>query len=560
MSRNIVLIGMPGCGKSTLCRIVSEKLSRCAIDLDDYIEANEKKSIKEMFAVSERLFRDAETKYSILAGELNSYIIATGGGIVKREENINNLKKNSVIIFINRPIEDIIKDIDVKTRPLLSDGTADIYKLYNDRIHLYKKSCDIEIINVGKIEEVADLIIKSVNIWKGRIIMEEKNRALKKHMEWKGKLEVVTKAKIDSMEDLAIAYTPGVAEPCLEIARDESLAYEYTGKGNLVAVITDGTAVLGLGDIGPSAGMPVMEGKCALFKRFAGIDAIPICVDSKDPEVIINTVRNISKSFGGINLEDISAPRCFEIERALAEQCDIPVFHDDQHGTAIVTTAAIINSLKVTGRKPGNLKIVISGAGAAGISIARLLVQMDMGDIILCGSKGTIYEGAPGNNSEKEQMAKITNKGCVKGSLSDAMKGADIFIGVSKPGIVTKEMIKSMAENPIVFAMANPVPEIMPNEATEAGAAVAGTGRSDFPNQVNNVLVFPGFFKGLLRVRAVKVVDSMKIQAAMAIAGIIDEKELKNTYVLPEVFDERVADAVANAVAEEAVRLGINRK
>lgn len=387
--------------------------------------------------------------------------------------------------------------------------------------------------------------------------MGGKSEALKKHMEWKGKLQVAIKAEIESMEDLALAYTPGVAEPCLEIAKDESLAYEYTAKGNLIAVITDGTAVLGLGDIGPSAGMPVMEGKCALFKRFAGIDAIPICVDSKEPEVIIDTVRNISKSFGGINLEDISAPRCFEIESTLAEQCDIPVFHDDQHGTAIVTAAAIINSLKVTGRKPGNLKIVISGAGAAGISIARLLLQMNMGDIILCASRGTIYQGAPGNNPEKEEIAKITNRESIKGSLSDAIKDADVFIGVSKPGIVTKEMVKSMAANPIVFAMANPVPEIMPHEAMEGGAAVVGTGRSDYPNQVNNVLVFPGFFKGLLSVRASKVVDSMKIQAAKAIAAIIDEKELTSTYVLPEVFDERVANAVANAVAEEAVKLGM---
>lgn len=560
MGKNIVLIGMPGCGKSTIAKIMSQKLGWCAIDMDDYIEANEKKSIKEMFAISESFFRDAETNYTIFAGKLNSHIIATGGGIVKRKENIKNLKQNSIIVFINRPIEDIIMDIDTKTRPLLAGGADDVYKLYNERIHLYKESCDIEILNRGKIEEVADLIIEKVSIWERRSIMKEESKALKKHFEWKGKLEVVAKAKIDSMEDLAIAYTPGVAEPCLEIAKDESLAYEYTGKGNLIAVITDGTAVLGLGDIGPSAGMPVMEGKCALFKRFAGIDAIPICIDSKEPEVIINTVRNISKSFGGINLEDISAPRCFEIERALTQQCDIPVFHDDQHGTAIVTTAAIINSLKVTGREPGKLKIVISGAGAAGISIAKLLLQMNMGDIILCGSKGIIYEGAPNNNQEKEQMAKATNRNGIKGSLSDAMKGADIFIGVSKPGIVTEEMIKSMAKNPIVFAMANPVPEIMPELALRAGAAVVGTGRSDFPNQINNVLVFPGFFKGLLSVRAARVVDSMKIQAARAIAGIIDEKELKCTYVLPEVFDERVVSAVADAVAKEAVNLGVNRK
>ena len=301
--------------------------------------------------------------------------------------------------------------------------------------------------------------------------MDKKELALKKHAEWRGKLSVETKAPITNREELAIAYTPGVAEPCLEIQKDESLAYTYTGKGNTVAVITDGTAVLGLGDIGPSAGMPVMEGKCALFKTFAGIDAIPICVDTKDPEEIIRTVRNISKSFGGINLEDISAPRCFEIERRLIEECDIPVFHDDQHGTAIITCAGLLNAVKLTGRKMGNLKIAISGAGSAGISIAKMIMRMGFGDVILCGSKGTIYDGAPYNNPEQQKMAKVTNKDKVIGTLADAMKGADILIGVSKPGVVTQDMIRSMAKDPIVFVMANPVPEIMPDLAKEAGSS-----------------------------------------------------------------------------------------
>ena len=331
--------------------------------------------------------------------------------------------------------------------------------------------------------------------------MNKKEQALKMHAEWRGKLSIESKAKITNREELAIAYTPGVAEPCLEFARDENLAYEYTGKGNLVAVITDGSAVLGLGNIGPSAGMPVMEGKCELFKTFADIDAIPICINSNDEDVIVDTIYNISKSFGGINLEDISAPRCFNIERRLKEKCDIPVFHDDQHGTAIVTSAGILNALRLTGKKPGNLKIVISGAGSAGIAIARMLLRFDFGDIILCGSKGAIYDGAPYNNSEQEEIAQITNQKKLKGKLDELMRDADILIGVSKPGIVSKEMIRSMAEDPIVFVMSNPVPEIMPGEAIEAGAAVVGTGRSDFPNQVNNVLAFPGIFRGALDCR-----------------------------------------------------------
>lgn len=385
--------------------------------------------------------------------------------------------------------------------------------------------------------------------------MNKKEQALKMHAEWRGKLSIESKAKITNREELAIAYTPGVAEPCLEIARDENLAYEYTGKGNLVAVITDGSAVLGLGNIGPSAGMPVMEGKCALFKTFADIDAIPICINSNDEDVIVDTIYNISKSFGGINLEDISAPRCFNIERRLKEKCDIPVFHDDQHGTAIVTSAGILNALRLTGKKPGNLKIVISGAGSAGIAIARMLLRFDFGDVILCGSKGAIYDGAPYNNSEQEKIAKITNKNKLKGMLDELMKNADILIGVSKPGIVSKEMIRSMAEDPIVFVMSNPVPEIMPGEAIEAGAAVVGTGRSDFPNQVNNVLAFPGIFRGALDCRVPQITEEMKEAAARAIADVIKEEELRADYVLPDVFDKRVVEQIVNAIRKCSINM-----
>ena len=378
--------------------------------------------------------------------------------------------------------------------------------------------------------------------------MNKKEQALKMHAEWMGKLSIESKAKITNREELAIAYTPGVAEPCLEIARDENLAYEYTGKGNLVAVITDGSAVLGLGNIGPSAGMPVMEGKCALFKTFADIDAIPICINSNDEDVIVDTIYNISKSFGGINLEDISAPRCFNIERRLKEKCDIPVFHDDQHGTAIVTSAGILNALRFTDKRPGDLKIVISGAGSAGIAIARMLLRFDFGDIILCGSKGAIYDGAPYNNSEQEAIAKITNQNKLKGRLDELMRDADILIGVSKPGIVSKEMIRSMAKDPIVFVMSNPVPEIMPDEAIEAGAAVVGTGRSDFPNQVNNVLAFPGIFRGALDCRVPQITEEMKEAAARAIADVIRGEELRADYVLPDVFDKRVVEQIVNAI------------
>ncbi len=377
---------------------------------------------------------------------------------------------------------------------------------------------------------------------------ERKEYALKKHAEWKGKLSIESKCPITNKEELAVAYTPGVAEPCLEIEKNESLAYTYTGKGNTVAVITDGTAVLGLGDIGPSAGMPVMEGKCALFKAFAGIDAVPICINSKDPDEIVKTVYLISKSFGGINLEDISAPRCFEIEQRLIEMCDIPVFHDDQHGTAIITSAGIINALKVTGREAGNLKIVISGAGAAGISIAKMFNRLKFGDVILCDINGAVYEGSPNNNPEQEKMAKVTNKDNIKGTLAEVMQGADVFVGVSKPGLVTKEMVNSMAKDPIVFSMANPVPEIMPEEAKAGGAAVVGTGRSDYPNQVNNVIAFPGIFRGALDCGAPRITEEMKEVAARAIASVIPDDELTAEYVLPDGFNPLVVKRVAEAV------------
>ena len=389
--------------------------------------------------------------------------------------------------------------------------------------------------------------------------MDNRTVALQKHSEWRGKLDIALRAPIENDEDLAIAYTPGVAEPCLEIRKDEDLAYEYTGKGNLVAVITDGTAVLGLGDIGPSAAMPVMEGKCALFKRFGNVNAIPLCVDTKDVDEIVETVYRISKSFGGINLEDIGAPRCFEIERKLVEKCDIPIFHDDQHGTAIITCAAILNALKVVGKKRGDLKIVVNGAGAAGIAITELILDLHLGSVILCDSKGIVMEGNQRNNAVKEEIAHRTNPIHQSGTLKDAIHNADVFVGVSQANMVTPEMVRSMDRDPIIFAMANPVPEIMPDVAKEAGAVVVGTGRSDFPNQVNNVLVFPGFFKGLLRVGATKVTQEMKIRAAEALASVITDEELNADYVLPDAFDERVADAIADAVSAEAVASGVCR-
>lgn len=389
--------------------------------------------------------------------------------------------------------------------------------------------------------------------------MDNRTLALQKHSEWRGKLDIALRAPIENDEDLAIAYTPGVAEPCLEIRKDEDLAYEYTGKGNLVAVITDGTAVLGLGDIGPSAAMPVMEGKCALFKRFGNVNAIPLCVDTKDVDEIVETIYRISKSFGGINLEDIGAPRCFEIERKLVEKCDIPIFHDDQHGTAIITCAAILNALKVVGKQRGDLKIVVNGAGAAGIAITELILDLHLGSVILCDSKGIVTEGNPRNNAVKEEIAHRTNPIHQSGTLKEAIHNADVFVGVSQANMVTPEMVRSMDRDPIIFAMANPVPEIMPDVAKEAGAVVVGTGRSDFPNQVNNVLVFPGFFKGLLRVGATKVTQEMKIRAAEALASVITDEELNADYVLPDAFDERVADAIADAVSAEAIASGVCR-
>ncbi len=389
--------------------------------------------------------------------------------------------------------------------------------------------------------------------------MDTKQRALEKHYQWQGKIEVISRAPVTNREELSLCYTPGVAEPCLVIAGQPDKGYELTRRSNLVAVITDGTAVLGLGDIGPEAAMPVMEGKCALFKAFAGVDAFPICIDSNDPKAIIDTIALISKSFGGINLEDISAPRCFEIERELKKRCDIPVFHDDQHGTAIVTAAALINAVKVVGKKFGELNIVINGAGAAGISVAKLLLEMDFGSIVMCDTRGIIYEGADWLNPSKQEIAKVTNRHKKQGKLADALKGADVFIGVSKPGVVTPEMVFSMARGAIVFSMANPTPEIMPDLARQAGAAVVGTGRSDFPNQINNVLAFPGIFKGALAVRARDITEGMKIAAAQAIASIIDDAELNAERILPDPFDPRVAERVGRSVAEEAITSGIAR-
>ena len=389
--------------------------------------------------------------------------------------------------------------------------------------------------------------------------VDKKQAALDAHERWQGKIEVVSRAAITTPEELAVAYTPGVAEPCLKIRDDVDLSYTYTRRGNLVAVITDGTAVLGLGDIGPEAGMPVMEGKCALFKTFAGVDAFPLCVRSKDVDEIVRTVELLAGSFGGINLEDISAPRCFEIERRLKESCDIPVFHDDQHGTAVVSCAALINACKLTGRELSDIRVVFSGAGAAGISIARLMRRMGVKDIVICDRTGAIYQSRPGLNSEKEEVASWTNARMMKGTLADALVGADVFVGVSAPGLVSQDMVRSMADNPIVFACANPVPEIMPDEALAAGAAVAATGRSDFPNQINNVLAFPGIFRGALDVRASDINDDMMEAAAYAIAGLVDDEHRSAEYVIPGAFDPRVASAVATAVAEAARKSGVAR-
>ena len=392
-----------------------------------------------------------------------------------------------------------------------------------------------------------------------KIKMDKKEFALNQHEKWNGKIEVISRAKIETPEDLAVAYTPGVAEPCLKIAEDVDLSYKYTRRGNLVAVVTDGTAVLGLGDIGPEAGMPVMEGKCALFKEFGDVDAFPLCIRSKDVDEIVNTVALLAGSFGGINLEDISAPRCFEIERKLKERCDIPVFHDDQHGTAVVTAAALLNALKFTGRKIEDIKVVMSGAGAAGSAIIKLLIELGLKNVIMCDRKGAIYEGREGLNEEKAKMAAITNREKQAGSLADVLKGADVFIGVSAPGTVTEEMVKTMAKDPILFPMANPVPEIMPDLAMKAGAAVVGTGRSDFPNQINNVLAFPGIFRGALDVRAKDINDPMNAAAAHAIANLIDERELRADYIIPDPFDPRVKEAVSAAVAKVARETGAAR-
>ena len=389
--------------------------------------------------------------------------------------------------------------------------------------------------------------------------MDYASESLKRHYDWKGKIEVVCRCPLEDKDDLSLAYTPGVAQPCLEIQKDVNKSYELTRRSNLVAVVTDGTAVLGLGDIGPEAGMPVMEGKCALFKAFGDVDAVPICVRSKEVDDIVKTVSLIAGSFGGINLEDISAPRCFEIEEKLKETCDIPIFHDDQHGTAVVTLAALLNALKLTGKKMEEIKVVTSGAGAAGIAIIKLLIAMGLKNVILCDRKGAIYEGREGLNKEKEEMAKITNRDHEAGTLAEVLKGADVFIGVSAPGCVTQDMVRSMNENPILFPMANPTPEIMPDLAKEAGAAVVGTGRSDFPNQINNVLAFPGIFRGALDVRASDINDEMKVAAAYAIADLIPDDLLSADYIIPSALDKNVATAVAEAVAKVAKETGVAR-
>ncbi len=389
--------------------------------------------------------------------------------------------------------------------------------------------------------------------------MDVMERSLEMHKKWQGKIEVISRAKINNAEDLTLAYTPGVAKPCLEIQKDPDLSYELTRRANLVAVITDGSAVLGLGNIGPLAGMPVMEGKCALFKEFADVDAFPLCVKSNDVDEIVNTIALIGDSFGGINLEDIAAPRCFEIEAKLKERLDIPVFHDDQHGTAIVVAAAMMNACKLTGRKMSDLKIVMSGAGAAGCAIAKLLLNMGAKDIIMLNSKGIICEGDPKLNEAQAEMAKITNKEHLTGDLATAMKGADAFVGVSKPDLVTEEMVKSMNDKPMIFAMSNPVPEIMPDKAKAAGAFIVGTGRSDFPNQINNVVAFPGIFKGALAVRATDINEEMKMAAAKAIAACVSDDELSPDFILPNAFDRKIPVAVAEAVAQAARESGVAR-
>lgn len=389
--------------------------------------------------------------------------------------------------------------------------------------------------------------------------MDVKKIAIEKHTEWKGKIEVIATAPVGTKEELSIAYTPGVAEPCLEISKDVDLSYKYTRRHNLVAVVTDGTAVLGLGDIGPEAGMPVMEGKCALFKAFADVDAFPLCIRSKEVDDIVNTVALLAGSFGGINLEDISAPRCFEIEKRLKALCDIPIFHDDQHGTAVVTLAGMINALRLVNKKIEDVSVVVNGAGAAAIAITKLLISSGLSDVVLCDRTGAIFEGRDKLNDSKVEIAKMTNRKMKKGSLSDVIQGADVFVGVSAPGVLTSEMVATMADQPIVFACANPVPEILPEEAHKAGVAVMATGRSDFPNQINNVLAFPGIFRGTLDVRASDINDKMKLAAAYAIAGLVSDDELKAEYIIPDAFDPRVGKAVAVAVAQAARDSGVAR-
>ena len=389
--------------------------------------------------------------------------------------------------------------------------------------------------------------------------MDIKEKALQKHYEWQGKIEVISRAPIETREDLSTAYTPGVAQPCLEIAKDPELSYKLTRRGNLVAVITDGTAVLGLGDIGGLAGMPVMEGKCCLFKEFGGIDAFPICVKSKDPDEIVRTIELISDSFGGINLEDISAPRCFEIEAKLKERLDIPVFHDDQHGTAIVVGAALMNAVKLAGKKLEDITVVINGAGSAGVAIGKFLLKLGVGNLVMVDINGILNRDEHYDNPAHAEMAQITNKENRKGNLADALKNADAFVGVSKPNLVTPEMVKSMADKPVIFSMANPTPEIMPDVAKKAGASVVGTGRSDFPNQINNVLAFPGIFRGALDCRASEINEEMKIAASYAIASLVGDDELNPEYILPQAFDKRIGKAVAEAVKEAAVKTGVAR-
>ena len=389
--------------------------------------------------------------------------------------------------------------------------------------------------------------------------MDYAKKSLKMHYELKGKIEIAPRAKADTREALSLAYTPGVAAPCLEIQKDVNKSYELTRRWNTVAVVTDGTAVLGLGDIGPEAGMPVMEGKCLLFKEFGGVDAVPLCIRSKDVDEIVNTVALLAGSFGGINLEDISAPRCFEIERRLKERCDIPVFHDDQHGTAVIMLAGLMNALKVVGKRLEDVKIVTSGAGAAGIAIIKLLSSCGAGSVVMTDRHGAIYKGREELNPAKREIAEITNKSCEKGTLADVIKGADVFIGVSAPGVLTKEMVAGMAENAIVFACANPTPEIFPDEAKAAGAAVVSTGRSDYPNQINNVLAFPGIFRGTLDARASEINDEMKIAAAHALAGMVGDDRLSRDNILPQAFDPGVGDTVAAAVKAAAIRSGAAR-